>query len=166
MVLGNEELASSLGLKPAQSGICSASSSMLAQHFATRSHNHPVAEIKRQKRGGEEAQNARSGEEERGNRAEMDSEEGEKIMSHEQLQRCSSSFCFPAQGCAGAPLAPGQHEVSLQLGAGTSGWEGQCQSSHITRTWRCQGNSSLGTGSIILGLLFFSSLVLHPHSIS
>lgn len=27
----------------------------------------------------------------------------EKIRSHEQLHRCSSSFCFPAQGCAGAP---------------------------------------------------------------
>lgn len=103
MVLGNEELASSLGPKPAQSGICSASSSMLAQHFATRSRSHPVAEMKRQKRGGEEAQNARSGEEERGNWAEMDSEEGDIIRSHEQLHRCSSSFCFPAQGCAGAP---------------------------------------------------------------
>lgn len=57
--------------------------------------------MQRQKRGGEEAQNARSGEEESGNWAEMDSEEGEKIRSHEQLHRCSSSFCFPAQGCAG-----------------------------------------------------------------
>lgn len=50
------------------SDVCSASSSVLAQQLAVYSHHHPVAGMGRQKSGGEGVQNARSAEEETGQR--------------------------------------------------------------------------------------------------